>query len=150
MKRIKLLILAALLIGTVCVSGCSGSVTTTVSSSNSLQSSVTESSDVSEESIVFTAELAAEKLKEAIRSKYPDASFGEVEILEPVNEDACTLGIKGHTLVTDSYGHIVNKDFNYCAIIYKLSTGIRTGIRVISTDSILYRDYESLPKEFAV
>ena len=45
MSKSKLFILVALLVGTICVSGCSGSVTTTGSSSNSItESSVVESS----------------------------------------------------------------------------------------------------------
>lgn len=74
MKRIKLLILAALLIGTVCVSGCSGSVTTSVSSSNSITESSVVNSSTAESSIV----------ESNVEESSIDESSAEYSYYEPV------------------------------------------------------------------
>lgn len=126
MRKTEMILLAALLIWTICVSGCSNMDTSSNSSQTvSTQSSVSESSVVSEESSSviseeskeFTIDVATDYLKKAISEHCPDAVFGEVEIIYPVKEYddglmLCELGIKGHGTVTDSYGHQIDQDFN--------------------------------------
>lgn len=184
MRKVKSILLAALLVGIICISGCSSSESSTSNASQNVsaessvadssveessiaessieessvaESSVTESSVVSQESMEFTEDIATEKLKTAILSKYPDAVFGEVEIVVPigdnyyteehrVNRDTCKIGIKGHATITDSYGHSVNKDFNYCADVLIMEEGIY----VHPSSKFIGKYYggrESLPKE---
>ena len=125
MRRVKSVFLVALLIGTICVSGCSGAGSSNsvsiisssdTSAAESSAESEEESSQVSEESVEFTDETAIENVKAAILEHLPDANFGEIEILRSLADCKGTysiIGVKGTATVTDSYGRKSSKKFGY-------------------------------------
>ncbi len=114
MKRIKAVLLLAMLAGAVCVSGCSNNASTNNSSTvDSTPVSVSNEGESSRH--IYTSEECLEFVKEKVNSTYPGCTIGTLKVDFTENTTSTSehfkdlkyyyIIVKGYYSGVDEYGH---------------------------------------------